>query len=73
LSTGTTPSDARKINDPEREVKELKRANEMLLGDLLALRAGARPATAAVTVFIDEVRKEFGVQADDLDWPRLGY
>ena len=31
LSPGTTTSDARRIKDLEREVKELKRSNEILL------------------------------------------
>jgi transposase-like protein len=31
LSPGTTTSDAKRIRDLEREVKELKRANEILL------------------------------------------
>lgn len=31
LSAGTTTGDARRIKDLEREVKELRRANEILL------------------------------------------
>ena len=46
----------------EREVRELKRANEILLGGVVVLRAGARPATAVVVAFIDDHRDRFGVE-----------
>ena len=45
---GTTTSEAERIKELEREVRELKRANEILLAASLVLRAGARPATALV-------------------------
>nr|WP_245607191.1 IS3 family transposase [Pseudonocardia spinosispora] len=59
---GTTSSDARRIKDLEAEVRELKRANEILLAAKLVLRAGARPAFALVVGFIDDHRDRFGVE-----------
>ena len=56
---GTTTSAARRWG---AEVRELKRANEILVGGLLVLRAGARPATAVVIGFIDYHRDRFGVE-----------
>ncbi len=59
---GTTSTDATKIKDLEREVKELKRANEILLAASSFLRAGAQPATAVVVALIDEHGKAVGVE-----------
>ncbi|MGE5764143.1 MAG: IS3 family transposase [Mycobacterium leprae] len=59
---GITTADAAKIKELEREVRELKRANEILLAASSFFRAGARPATAVVTAFIDEVKDRFGVE-----------
>ncbi|WP_308492713.1 IS3 family transposase [Microbacterium terrisoli] len=59
---GTTTDDASKIKQLEAEVRELKRANEILLAASKFLRAGARPATAVVVQFIDDHRARFGVE-----------
>ncbi|MEW1963599.1 IS3 family transposase [Microbacterium sp. NPDC077644] len=59
---GTTTDDASRIKQLEAEVRELKRANEILLAASKFLRAGARPATAVVTQFIDDHRDRFGVE-----------
>ncbi|HET9896761.1 MAG TPA: IS3 family transposase [Streptosporangiaceae bacterium] len=59
---GTSTADAQRIAELEREVRELRRANEILKAASGFLRAGARPATAAVTEFIDEHKGEFGVE-----------
>ncbi len=58
---GTSTSDTRRIKALEAEVRELKRANEILVCGVLVLRAGARPATAVVVQFIDDHRDRFGV------------
>ncbi|WP_344016358.1 IS3 family transposase, partial [Kitasatospora atroaurantiaca] len=59
---GTSTTDAQKIAELEREVRELRRANEILKAASGFLRAGARPATAEMTAFVDEVREELGVE-----------
>ncbi|WP_448390209.1 IS3 family transposase [Microbacterium aurum] len=59
---GTTTDDALRIKQLEAEVRELKRANEILLAASKFLRAGARPATAVVIQFIDDHRDRFGVE-----------
>ncbi|WP_241245166.1 IS3 family transposase [Microbacterium sp. KRD172] len=59
---GTTTDDASRIKQLEAEVRELKRANEILLAASKFLRAGARPATAVVVQFIDDHRDRFGVE-----------
>ncbi|WP_407640225.1 IS3 family transposase [Agrococcus casei] len=59
---GVTTTDAKRIKDLEGEVRELKRANEILLAASKFLRAGARPATAVVVEFIDHHRDRFGVE-----------
>ncbi|WKV16052.1 IS3 family transposase [Janibacter limosus] len=58
---GTTSTDAASIKALQAEVRELKRANEILLAAFVFLRAGARPATAVVSAFIDAHHKRFGV------------
>ncbi|WP_304052032.1 IS3 family transposase, partial [Jatrophihabitans endophyticus] len=58
---GTTTGDAKKIKDLEAEVRELKRANEILLAASSFFRAGARPAFAVVIAFVDDHRERFGV------------
>ncbi|MGH3550382.1 MAG: IS3 family transposase [Pseudonocardiaceae bacterium] len=59
---GTTTADVKKIKELERENRELKRANEILLAASKFLRAGARPATALVVAFIQAHRDRFGVE-----------
>ncbi|WCO67124.1 IS3 family transposase [Iamia majanohamensis] len=59
---GTTTSEAARVRELEAEVRELKRANEILLAASSFFRAGARPATALVVAFIDEHRDRFGVE-----------
>ncbi|WP_328842614.1 IS3 family transposase [Nakamurella leprariae] len=59
---GTSTDDAKRIKDLEQEVRELKRANEILLAASSFFRAGARPATAVVVEFIDSVQARFGVE-----------
>ncbi|WP_396642744.1 IS3 family transposase [Microbacterium sp.] len=59
---GTTTSEAQRIKALEAEVRELKRANEILLAASSFFRAGARPATAVVVQFIDDHRDRFGVE-----------
>ncbi|WP_369800147.1 IS3 family transposase [Tersicoccus sp. Bi-70] len=59
---GTSTNDAARIKSLEAEVRELKRANEILLAASSFFRAGARPATAVVVQFIDEHRARFGVE-----------
>lgn len=59
---GTTSADAAWIRQLEAEKRELGRANEILVGGLLVLRAGGRPATSLVAQFIDDHRDRFGVE-----------
>jgi transposase len=49
---GTTTAESARVRELERENRELKRANEILLA-ASSLRAGARPAIAVVVDFID--------------------
>ena len=58
---GITTTEAARIKELEREVRELKRANDPA-GGLEFLRAGAGPATAVVIGFIDDHRDRFGVE-----------
>jgi putative transposase len=50
------------VAELEREVRELRRANEILKAASAFFRAGARPAPAQVTRFIDAHRDRFGVE-----------
>ncbi len=59
---GTTTEDAGRIKALERENRELKRANEILLAASSFFASGARPATAVVVEFIDTHRDRFGVE-----------
>jgi len=50
------------LGELEREVKELRLANEILKAASAFLRAWARPATTEVVAFIDAHRTRFGVE-----------
>ncbi|MFB4283526.1 IS3 family transposase [Nonomuraea sp. MTCD27] len=59
---GTSTADAQRIAELEREVRELRRANEILKSAAGFFRPGTRPPTAQIVAFIDAHRKEFGVE-----------
>ncbi|MGH3501671.1 MAG: IS3 family transposase [Nocardioidaceae bacterium] len=59
---GTTSDDARRITELEGEVRELRRANDILKAASAFFGAGARPATAEIVGFIDENKRRFGVE-----------
>ena len=60
---GRPPRMPARIKELEQEVKELRRANEILKQGLGVFRpGGARPPTAVMVSFIDEHRGDFGVE-----------
>ncbi|MGI5048029.1 IS3 family transposase [Streptomyces sp. JAC25] len=59
---GTISSEAARIAELEREVKELRRANAILKSASGFLRRGAGPSTAMKVAYIDQYKKTFGVQ-----------
>ncbi|WP_326533812.1 IS3 family transposase [Pseudorhodoferax sp.] len=60
---GVTSSEAQRMKELEREVKELRRANEILkLASAFFGPGGARPPTEVVRAFIDQHRNAFGVE-----------
>ncbi|WP_156473185.1 IS3 family transposase [Pseudorhodoferax sp. Leaf265] len=60
---GVTSSETQRMKELEREVKELRRANEILkLASAFFGPGGARPPTEVVKAFIDQHRKAFGVE-----------
>ncbi|WP_411268450.1 IS3 family transposase [Nonomuraea sp. PA05] len=59
---GTSTADAQRIAELEREVRELRRANEILKSAGSFFRPGTRPPTAQIVAFIDAHRDEFGVE-----------
>ena len=59
---GTTTEDNAKIRRLEQEIRELRRANEILEVGVGFLRGGARPPTAVIVDYIDAHRDGFGVE-----------
>ncbi|MGJ7442984.1 IS3 family transposase [Aquipuribacter sp. MA13-6] len=59
---GTTTSDAQRVAELEREVKELRRANSILRSASGFLRGGARPPTTVIVDYIDAHKEEHGVE-----------
>ncbi|MBV8346416.1 MAG: IS3 family transposase [Mycolicibacterium sp.] len=59
---GVSTAEARKLRELEQEVRELRRANEILKRAAKFLRGGARPPTQEIVAFIDANRDEFGVE-----------
>lgn len=59
---GTTTSDAQRIKALEARSARAQARERDLVGGLVVLRAGARPATAVVVAFIDDYRDRFGVE-----------
>ncbi len=60
---GVTTAEARCVKELEREVKELRRANEILkLASAFFCPGGARPPTQVLRGFIDAHRHTFGVE-----------
>ncbi|MGC5016873.1 IS3 family transposase [Streptosporangium sp. DT93] len=59
---GTSTDEAKRIAELEREVRELRRANEILKAASAFFRQGTRPSTAQMNAFIDAHRTQFGVE-----------
>ncbi|WP_431120872.1 IS3 family transposase [Variovorax paradoxus] len=60
---GVTTSEAQRMKELEREVKELRRANEILkLASAFFAPGGARPPAEVLRDFIDKHRDTFGVE-----------
>ncbi|WP_109544404.1 IS3 family transposase [Mycobacteroides abscessus] len=62
LAPGVSTSESKKVQELEQEIRELKRANEILKRAAKFLRGGARPPTQEIVEFIDDNREEFGVE-----------
>ncbi|TDD27333.1 IS3 family transposase [Nonomuraea terrae] len=58
---GTSTDEAKRIAELEREVRELRRANEILKAASAFFRQRTRPSTAQMNAFIDAHRDRFGV------------
>lgn len=58
----TTTSEAARLKELERGEPGAEAGERDPVGGLLVLRAKARPATALVTAFIDEVKDRFGIE-----------
>ncbi|UOB05879.1 IS3 family transposase [[Acidovorax] ebreus] len=64
MREGITTSEAQRVKDLEREVKELRRANEILkLASAFFGPGGARPPHQVLRLFVDEHRESFGVES----------
>ncbi|MDP3493480.1 MAG: IS3 family transposase [Hyphomonadaceae bacterium] len=59
---GPTTADQQRVKELEREVRELRRANEILKLAGAFCPGGARPPLEVVTAFVDEHRARFGVE-----------
>ena len=59
---GTTSSEQERVKALEREVKELRRPNEILKLAVLFCPGGARPPTEVLRAFIDQHRHTHGVE-----------
>ncbi|HZZ59466.1 MAG TPA: IS3 family transposase [Opitutaceae bacterium] len=59
---GTTTDDKQRIAELEREVRELRRANEILKAASAYFREGTRPGAAALVEFADAHRDRFGIE-----------
>ncbi|MFG0595556.1 IS3 family transposase [Delftia sp. WSY_9] len=60
---GVTTAEAQRVKELEREVKELRRANEILkLASAFFGPGGARPPTQVLKAFINQQRNAFGVE-----------
>jgi transposase-like protein len=72
---GTTTEDKQRIAELEREVRELRRANEILKAANPYLARGTRPQAAALVGFIDSHRDRFGVEpvCSVLEFPASTY
>ncbi|WP_423373178.1 IS3 family transposase [Dyella nitratireducens] len=63
LREGVTTAEAQRVRELEREVKELRRANEILkLASAFFGPGGARPPTEVLRTFVDTHRNRFGVE-----------
>ncbi|MCV2371412.1 IS3 family transposase [Roseateles oligotrophus] len=63
VRAGVTTGEAQRVKELEREVKELRRANEILkLASAFFGPGGARPPTQVLTNFIDEHRDTYEVE-----------
>ncbi|MGB3437316.1 MAG: IS3 family transposase [Actinophytocola sp.] len=62
VRAGTTSAEAARIAELEREVRELRRANQILKSAAKFLRSGAGPSVAMKVEFVDSQRETHGVQ-----------
>ncbi|MCZ8235627.1 MAG: IS3 family transposase [Inhella sp.] len=61
---GVTTSEAQRVKDLEREVRELRKANEILkLASAFFAPGGARPPHQVLKGFVDQHRQQFGVES----------
>ncbi|MFN7663939.1 MAG: IS3 family transposase [Inhella sp.] len=61
---GVTTSEAQRVKDLEREVRELRKANEILkLASAFFGPGGARPPHQVLKGFVDQHRQQFGVES----------
>ncbi|MDP7707411.1 IS3 family transposase [Mycobacterium sp. TY815] len=59
---GMSTAESQRVKELEQEIRELKRANEILKRAASFFRGGARPPTQEIVDFIDAHREEFGVE-----------